>query len=129
MFRVTCALVLILGMIGCGDDYFCPCTAQIVSIKFTVVDNAGLPVPDVSTQVALARTGEDLTIAQPYASVGEYIAFDDAHIRHISSFFAESVRVTGTKDIRGFSAEFVIDRDECNCHVHKVSGPESVRLE
>lgn len=130
MVRTAGALLVLLGIVGCLDDdfspYYPPCTAQFVSVEFAVVDDSGAPVSDVSIRVELARTGEVLDVDQDRPQEGMYKVVDDSHRMYIG-FLPERCIVTGTKDTRGFSAEFVIEGGRC--HVHKVSGPESVVLE
>jgi len=39
-----------------------------------------------------------------------------------------TIEVVGTLGGMGFTAEYVFGRDACQCHVNKISGPDTVQL-
>jgi len=106
----------------------CLCTTQHVSVTFAVVDDAGTPVPDVTLESHVPRTGESLQVEQDRAREGTYIVATDSNLKQIRHS-GETIEVKGTWGQRSFSEVFVVNAPgECVCHIAKVSGPETVML-
>jgi hypothetical protein len=127
------ALVLVFGLAGIsfsciGSPEQCICTANRVSIQFTAVDQSGTPESDVAVSVLLLRTGAVLDVRQRDMREGVVTVADDSHIARLSRS-GDVVRVSGSKDVRAFTADFLIGVEDCACHVMKVAGPSVVTLE
>jgi hypothetical protein len=100
-------------------------------IKVTVIDEEGLVADSVTI---LVYNKEDHTIydLSDYNDLGdlmtqrgEYTIFHDGYLRKVRGKIGRLV-VEGEKDNLGFESEFTVSGDEC--HVFKISGPDTVVL-
>jgi hypothetical protein len=107
----------------------CVCTLQFNSFSVTVVDAGGQPAEGVSILVRRVSDGSVLTNTENFPlGQGVYVILTDGNIDDVSED-GTAVEVVGTLGDTGFRAEYVFDRDACQCHVNKVSGPDTVQLE
>jgi hypothetical protein len=131
---LTLVLILAVGLmslqLGCiGSPDQCVCTAHRASVQFTAVDGSGAPEGGVAVSVLLLRTGTVLDVRQPSIQSGVVTVVDDSHKAQFSDS-GDVVRVSGSKDTRAFTADFVVGVDgDCACHVMKLAGPSVVTLE
>jgi len=95
-------------------------------IQMQVVDAQGDAEPGVDVAITLVRTGTPLPYGDSGLEHGLFTIVTDHDTNKIREGDGDRIHVTGAKDTRSFSAEFRITVDECRCHVHKASGPDSV---
>jgi hypothetical protein len=113
----------------------CTCSAEFVQITCVAVDNNGDPTTDLEIQVKVIRTSENLHVRQSRRLMddGKYVVFDDSFINTIPLKIAalgERLEVKGTGSAGHFETQFVVSADtECQCHVYKISGPDTVAVE
>jgi hypothetical protein len=120
--------LLVPGCLPFGSDG-CFCTKEYVAVGFSLVDQAGQPVPDVPVRVVIVRTGKSLGLEQPGAAQGFYIVITDSQ-KELLDPSGERIRVTGSVGDRSFRVEFVVSvPGECHCHIRKISGPSEVVLD
>ena len=95
----------------------------------TVTDAAGQPAEGVSISVRRVSDAAVLTETEDFfLAPGVYVILTDRNIDDVSED-GTAVDVVGTRGDTGFTAEYVFDRDACQCHVNKISGPDTVQLE
>ncbi len=130
--RISWGLLLVLGVASCLDSdpsLPCACTLEFRFFTVTVVDNAGQPAEGVSISVRRVSDGavlnQDSSLGQ---GPGVYVILTDSNIQDVTEA-GTTVEVLGTLGDMGFTAEYIFDRDACQCHVNKISGPETVQLE
>jgi hypothetical protein len=91
----------------------------------TVIDHAGNPVPDASVVATLVRTSDALSpaVTGP-SSTGVYIIVDDRSREKLRTA-GDLVRVQVERGSQAFGADYVFDVPG-GCHIHKVSGPDTL---
>jgi len=122
---LTAALFVIAG---CDEPGGIACTASFAIYTIVVTDRSGAPVDGVDLAVTLVRTGEQLeptAVGGPYP-VGTYPLVDDAATTKLRPM-GDEVRAVATKGTASVQADFVFAVPG-GCHVHKVSGPDTVAL-
>lgn len=83
----------------------------------------------VSISVRRVSDGADLTEPDDIFTGPEvYLILTDGNIDDVSED-GTAIEVVGTLGDTGFTAQYVFDRDSCQCHVNKISGPDTVQLE
>ncbi len=121
-----------MGVASCLDSdpsLPCACTLEFRFFTVTVVDASGQPAEGVSISVRRVSDGALLTVNSSLGQgSGVYVILTDGNIQDVSEA-GTTVEVVGTLGELGFTAEYVFDRDACQCHVNKISGPETVQLE
>ena len=129
--RLALGLFLLAGAASCiGSDPAlpCACTLEFRFFTVTVVDAAGQPAEGVSISVRRVSDGAVLTENTSLGQTpGVYVILSDSNIDDVSEA-GTTVEVVGTLGGTGFTAEYVFDRDACQCHVNKISGPDTVQL-
>ncbi len=131
-------LIVAIALIefGCdATDVDCICTADFKQITFVAVDVDENPVTDMDITVMVGRTGQVLDVGQSQILMdqGIYTVFDDG-FRHIIpskvNTVGERLEVTGIGSAGQFEAHFEVSvPGECACHVHKISGPDTVTVD
>ncbi len=122
-------LLLVLALCACNDilgeddNDEVVCTAQFVIVEFWVVDALDNPQGGFTLTVTNERTGETYDVEQYGHTDGLYSALHDSFKNKVE-MTGDPVRVQGNDGTREFVADFVIGADRC--HVHKISGPDSV---
>lgn len=121
------ASAALFTLFGCQDSGGVACTAQFVAYALVITDNAGAPAGGVDLTVTLVRTGERLEPAPvgPHPD-GTYPLLDDGATNKLR-VTGDQVRAVGTKGPATVQADFLFDVPG-GCHVHKVSGPDTVAL-
>ena len=130
--RIPWGLLLVIGLASCLDSdpsLPCACTLEFRFFTVTVVDDAGQPAEGVSISVRRVSDGAVLTVNSSLGQgPGVYVILTDGNIQDVTEA-GTTVEVVGTLGDMGFTAEYLFDRDACQCHVNKISGPEIVQLE
>ena len=105
------------------------CTDEFVQITVEVVDESGDAVDGVQIQITEKETDTilpcDEYLCKPFPDEGSYIIMHDGFFGEISET-GQTFVVEGSKDGFGFQEEFTFRSGEC--HVEKISGPETVTL-
>lgn len=121
-------LMAAIAVTACYDPQSpCACTEEFRTYPVSVVDDTGALVADIAITRLHVRTGAVLVpgwsgILEP----GVYVVADDA-MRDAFSSHGDTVRVTGMKEGKTFSADFVFAVPEpCRCHVELRHGPDTV---
>lgn len=107
----------------------CFCTEEFRSITVTVVDSLNNPIDSLDVDIVdeFGRRISPSSKQFPYQS-GLYVVIDDSYVNYLS---AEPLLIyfTATDSIgrRAYSL-FLVNTDECKCHVQKISGPNKIVL-
>lgn len=105
------------------------CTAEFVTLRITVVDTSGFPVDSVEILVYNSESGKiydvsDMNIWDSHLSrSGSYTVYHDGFIKPYQGI-VERLIVEGEKGESGFRIEYAVSNNEC--HVYKLSGPDTV---
>lgn len=119
------AILFLASCINDADD--CLCTTEFRMITVIVVDSAGNPVTGLTATVK-DNAGKIYTfINDPHIFPGHYTVMDDSYVMELSTLPKRFI-FSGVKDSMSVSSEYLICTDECNCHVSKVSGIDTLIL-
>lgn len=128
--RTTTALCLLAlsGLASCDEQTPVACTSIFAASTVTLLDHTGAPVTDAVVTSILARTGDTLfPISSAGTPGGTYILIDDGsrgQLRHQG----DDIVVHASRDsLARISALYEFDVPG-GCHVHKVSGPDTLSL-
>jgi hypothetical protein len=129
--RILWSFLLVAGAVSCLDSdpsLPCACTLEFRFFTVTVLDASGRPAEGVTITVRRVSDGSVLAVDRvSEQNPGVYVILTDGNIDDVSE--AETtIEVVGTLGDTGFTAHYVFNRDACQCHVNKVSGPETVQL-
>jgi hypothetical protein len=130
-----CLVVTLMaaGAAGCIlNTTICSCNTEFATVRFRAVDVYGEPVRDLDLVVKVTRTGEVITPHDQSLNIfGDYTVFDDSFqdlvFEHLPDWGFVSLSVWGSSPSGVAMARFVVTvPGGCKCHVHKVSGPDTV---
>jgi hypothetical protein len=111
-----------------NEDSGCICTAVFVSVGVTVVDQNNKVVDSLAVTVKNKNTGRVYDFygeTRDYG--GGYLVMTDQYTKEFSTV-AQAIVFTGKKGNAEVTADFLIVTDECNCHVWKTVGPDTLRI-
>jgi len=142
---MRCLMLLVVAtaalcLPGCQDETAgpgenCWCSMEFAQVYVTIIDAGGHLVTDARLEVTMTRTGEVLNSSRLLNSprFGQYAVFNDSFkdlVAPVNRFAGEEIQV------RGYRKELVLEEtfrvgvtDECLCHVRKISGPDTVRVD
>ncbi len=131
------AVLLMLALLaaGCRRDQATPvaCTMEFRTLGITVVDTAGAPIVGAEIDVVrratgasiICKDGEEGGCVQPAAGAdGRY---ETVHDGVPVAEGGEAFRVSAQRDSARAEAELTVGFD--GCHIYKVEGPDTLRLE
>jgi hypothetical protein len=126
-YILLCLSLCLLFIYSCSEEEDCPCTMEFRMITVVVVDSTNNHVLGLITTVKddsgrVYRVNNDPTIFP-----GHYTVMDDNYVTELSTQ-PKRFLFTGVKDSLTVNGEFFINTDECNCHIEKVSGPDTLVL-
>lgn len=114
-----------------GDTIYtdCACTAMFASSTVLVVDEDGSPVSGLDVEVTNKRTNEVIeNLSGSWGGAGTYTVLDDSYTGNLTTE-PDTILFTGTLSGDTCSGVFLFNTDECNCHINKVSGPDTLYME
>ncbi len=105
------------------------CTAEFRAAFVTVLDGTGAPVPDALVVSVLVRTGEILSpTILALSPMGTYVILDDG-ARDKLRRTGDTVQVTAERPSGATTAAVYVFDVPGGCHIHKVSGPDTLTLQ
>uniref|UniRef100_A0A7V3E672 Uncharacterized protein n=1 Tax=Ignavibacterium album TaxID=591197 RepID=A0A7V3E672_9BACT len=131
MKRLIIIIAIIFTVTHCESNKQpeCICTTEFRSITVTVVDSLNNPNDSLDVNIVdeFGRRISPLSRQLPYQS-GLYVVIDDSYVDYLSTqplliYFTASDSVG-----RIANTFFLVNTDECKCHVQKISGPERIVL-
>jgi len=131
MKKIFVIILFSLITFSCSEiDQGCMCTEEYRSYLVTIVDTLGIPVDSLDVTVR-DENGDELSVMQdPYPwGAGNYTVMNDSFTQiFCSCTLPEKIYFSATDGNRITNGEFLFKTDECNCHVYKVSGPDTLVL-
>lgn len=131
MKRLIFIVIIVFCFTHCKSDNQpeCFCTEEFRSITITIVDSLNNPIDSLDVNIVdeFGRRILPLSKQFPYQS-GLYVVIDDSYVNYLST---QPLLVYFTADDsigRTAYALFLVNTDECNCHVQKIYGPERIVL-
>lgn len=124
------AMSIAIASVGsCESGIPTVCTMEFRAETITLLDMSGAPVPDAAVVSTLLRTGEVLSpTSLALHAEGTYIIVDDGSREKLRST-GDSVRVVAQRgSALPVTATYLIDVPG-GCHIHKVSGPDTLTME
>ena len=121
--RLATPLLLASLVGGCSTPFIGDCTTLFASVQLVVLDSTRAPLAGLAIVDTNLRTHQGFGIRQSPFWSGSYDVFDDGEKGLVSSD-GDAVKVTGTGSVGSFSSVFVFKAGDC--HVSKVSGPDTV---
>jgi hypothetical protein len=104
----------------------CICTQEFRLIRVLVVDESGSPVEGLNSTITNLE-GKFYNMEDVYSSSGYYAVMSDEYVHDFSNA-ARKIFFTASSDSGIANGEFLINTDRCQCHVQKVSGPDTLLL-
>jgi hypothetical protein len=106
----------------------CYCTDEFRMYTVTVLDLNGNRVGDLQTRVQNTVTGRIYKFETSlYFEEGIYPVMDDTFTQEFTTQ-PEEIIFSGTKDDKSVEGSYLFNSDECNCHVNKITGPDTLIL-
>ena len=127
--RVSTGLATTIAVLAaCDTTAPTACTSVLLAVTVTVVDTLGAPVSDATVTSTLVRTGEALVpTSLALLTGGTYIIVDDGSRVKLRAS-GDTVAVTAQRGASpSIAATYFIDVPG-GCHVHKVSGPDTLSV-
>ena len=122
-------LAYIFLIIGCDKFYKdCVCTEEFRMYSLTILDIENAPIDSVKISVRdkLSNKIYDLSdYNYDFLPKGEYIIFHDGFKNDLNTF-TKRIVVNSEIDSIFVQTELGFNTDECNCHVQKVFGPDTI---
>lgn len=116
---------------SCSEiDKDCLCTEEFGSYLVTVVDTLGVPVDSLTITIK-DKDGDELDVqqGQHFLDEGKYTVLNDSFIHIMCSCGTpQTIYFSATDESRVANGEFMFNTDECECHINKVSGPDTLVL-
>ncbi|MBK0380711.1 hypothetical protein [Mucilaginibacter segetis] len=136
--RICFALVLLVGISACknGGNKGCgmvACTQIYTQIGIFFQDNQGNGVDVTGLKVVNLRTNKELTqpLPTPTQLPGSHFTIfaSDTNLNEISAQ-GDDIRVTATYAATGQTISVIekLAGGKCQCHVARISGPETVQF-
>jgi len=107
------------------------CTEEFRMSLVTILDLNNNPLDSVTITVKNKFTGEYFDVSQynnPPFQKGEYVIFHDGFLDQVVNE-TKYITVFAEIDTVKAVAEFAFTSDECNCHILKISGPDSIWID
>jgi hypothetical protein len=96
-------------------------------ITVVVIDESNEPVTELSTTIK-DDSGRIYDIqSDPGIFPGVYTVMDDSYVMELTTEPKRFI-FTGVKESLSTRGEFFVVTDECNCHVDKFAGPDTLVL-
>lgn len=130
MKKLILMSVLFILFISCKENEpECICTTEFRSLTVSVVDSLNNPIDSLDVNIVdeFGRIIKPLEKQLPYQP-GSYVVVDDSYVNYLST---EPLLIyfTATDSLgRNAYTFFLVNTDECRCHVQKISGKDKIVL-
>lgn len=126
--RFGLILINVFLFISCTNDTNdCICTEEFRSIVVVVVDTLNSPLSGLISTIEDV-SGKMYSFPQePPFFPGQYTIMNDSYVHDFSSV-PKTILFTAENDSLEVGAQYLINTDECICHINKVSGPDTLVL-
>jgi hypothetical protein len=113
---------------GCKDNNQpdCMCTQELRIITVEITDSLNRPLPNLQTRTidALGRT---IIPSNKKIDLFDnvYVIADDSNVNMFSTSPSPIVFIV-TDSVKSNTYNFVINTDDCKCHINKLEGPQRI---
>ena len=116
------------------DPSNCICTTDIKHYSVHILNTNHQPIDSLLTWTAMRHSGIVLRAdtssgSHSYLSPGEYIVLTDEEMKYFSLIFYEPVVFHASNSKYDVTQQFVFYIDDCQCHLYKFSGPDTIILQ
>ncbi len=119
-------LLLLLASSCTTDTGDCICSQEYRTITVLILDESGTPLEGLTTSISDEK-GKLYYIEKFDGIAGYYPVMSDKYVGEFSAV-PKKILFTAVSDTGGVNGEFFINTDRCECHVQKVSGPDTLIL-
>ena len=114
---------------GCAifEPDTCVCTTVYLSSIVHIQDGSHNPIDSLVTTSTIKRTGKTLKYKQYPIGNGNYVVLEDDAIKDLD-IFGEMVIFHAQNSNYTIDRQFLFDTDNCRCHIHKISGPDTITV-
>ena len=132
-FKYTCLLAFILACVSfsCVKDFFgCVCTTEFRGYAVHIATADRQPIDSLvtrvtNTQSTIVYRSESSTSGGWYGTLGSYVVLTDAEKNYFTTV-PDTVVFHASNREHAITETFTFAQDDCRCHLHKVSGPDSI---
>lgn len=124
LIRSLLILCIVLFSSCMRDSDDCICTQEFRTVTVFVIDENNKPVDSLVTTIT-DEEGKKYDVSDPPFFPGYYPVMHDGYVNDFS-VVPKKILFEGIKDSLSASGEFLINTDECSCHINKVSGPDTL---
>lgn len=129
---LACLLTLLAGGCVLQDQPSCrqqACTELFAMVTVTIVDSSDRPVDGLTTTTTNLDNGARVPTTSGLGS-GIYVVVDDNFLREPREGTASHTLLFTAQGTDGtVNADYEIRARECDCHVEKLSGPDTLVLQ
>lgn len=118
--------VFFLGCSNQSEGLTCICTTEFREIRVLVLDNKNNPVRNAKATATVLSSNYQINSTDDLYFPGYYIVATDEIVNKMLKI--EKVLFKCVLDTSSVSAEYFIATDNCRCHVTKISGPDTLKL-
>lgn len=120
-------LSILLFLNSCSSvENNCICTQEFRMYTVIVIDNTNQPVDSLNVEIKNEETGRlYLFLEKIYLGKGVYQVMNDSYTKEFTQW-PEKVLFKGTKSGAVIESEYFFNTDECQCHVYKISGKDTL---
>ncbi len=124
--QILIAILFSLTALSCSSSMEpCICSQQFVIMTVVVLDENNSYVQGLAVTIK-DESGKIYDVSEyQYPFPGIYNVMTDEYVRNFSTI-PRKIIFAGEWDSLKVSGNFFINTDECRCHVHKVSGPDTL---
>lgn len=126
-YSLLCISLCLLFVYSCSEEEDCPCTMEFRMITVVVVDTTNNLVLGLTTTVQDDSGKVYDVYNDPMIFPGHYTVMDDNYVCELTTQPKRFLFI-GIKDSLTVNGEFFVNTDKCNCHIEKVSGPDTLVL-
>lgn len=130
MKKLILLAIILITIAACNkNEPECICTTEFRTLTVSVVDSLNNPVDSLDVNIVdeFGRSINPLYKQLPFQS-GLYAVIDDSYVNYLSTeplliYFT----ATDSMGRRAYTF-FLVNTDNCKCHVQKISGPDKIVL-
>lgn len=128
MKKIFSLIILFVFLISCKDNKQpdCMCTQEFRMITVEIKDSLNRPLTELQTRTIDSRGNNIIPLYKKIDfQPNLYVIADDSNVRQISKTPTEVVFIV-SDSIKSKNYFFVINTDDCKCHINKIEGPQKI---
>ncbi len=128
--KKTILLIGIVFLLISCEKYFdggCVCTCEYVTLTVSIVDNNDRPIKGLNIEL-IDNKGLTYKIDDELNNyIQDYVIFSDGYMNLLGKI-PEIFFVKAYNDSINIIEPYSFGKDNCNCHVYKVSGKDTIKV-